>query len=785
MSGYFRSQPFLRHLLRVFSVLFVVAGPGLALLSASPASAAEAYAGRPVSEVLQEWQGRGLTLIYNDQLVSPAMRVQQEPAAATGIDLLAEILAPHGLKLQAVGAGVWSIVVAADHDLPVRDAAAGVPAARLDTIVVTASRYVLAREDVGVSTLLVQDELRTLPKLADDSLRAVHRLPGAASNGISGLAHIRGGEEDETRIVLDGLPLSEPFHLKSFFSPVSVLDAEIVGAMDVYAGGFPVDYGDRMSAVIDVRSIVPPAEGIRAIGASLYHTNGLVGGSFDDARGRWLLSGRRSNLADVIKLANSDLGEPRYLDSFSKVEYDFSDATTGALHLLVVDDHIRLNNSEKTEYSSVGDRSAWIWATVGHRWSERLSGQAILSYTNVDNDRDGTVDDPGERSGFVHDHRSFTATNLNLELQQGDEQLLFRYGLELGQLDAHYSYASSLDVSAGNPFPDSPPGLTVRQSILQPGGSQMGAFLSGRWRMTERLTGEIGMRWDNQTWDKVDGGTQLSPRVNLRYDPDARTQLRASWGRFHQAQAINELQVEDGVETFFPAQRADHLILSAEHELANRMRIRLEAYYKDYDELKPRFENQFDPVVLIPELQTDRIEVAATSGTVRGLELLLNRRGVGPWGWWLSYTWSQADDNIDGVDVPRGWDQTHSFNAGLNWISGPLEVTLAGTWHTGWPTTPVMLGEAPPGEVPPVLIGERNATRFDAFKSADLRVAYTFALDKSELLTFVEFTNLLLQKNPCCVEYSVRDTGGGVYTLNRDVDNWIRFAPNIGMLWRF
>ena len=69
MSGYFRSQPFLRHLLRVFSVLFVVAGPGLALLSASPASAAEAYAGRPVSEVLQEWQGRGLTLIYNDHLL--------------------------------------------------------------------------------------------------------------------------------------------------------------------------------------------------------------------------------------------------------------------------------------------------------------------------------------------------------------------------------------------------------------------------------------------------------------------------------------------------------------------------------------------------------------------------------------------------------------------------------------------------------------------------------------------------------------------------------------------
>lgn len=780
MSGFFPSRPALPHVLRIVSCLLLAAS--FVFAPVLPASAADSYLGRPVGEVLREWQGRGLTLIYNDRLVAPSMRVQQEPEAASGVALLDEILAPHGLKLQPMGQDVWSVVAAGARAKPDRPARAD---ARLDTIVVTASRYVLASEDLGVSTVLVQDELRALPKLADESLRAVHRLPGAASNGVSGLAHIRGGEENETEVVLDGMPLSEPFHLKNFFSPVSVLDAEIVGAMDVYAGGFPVHYGDRMSAVIDVRSIEPPVDGMRAIGASLYHTNGIAGGSFDDARGRWLLSGRRSNLAEAINLVNSNLGEPKYLDSFSKVEYDFSEATTAALHLLVVNEHLRVNNSQETEYSKVGDNSAYVWGTAEHRWSERLTGSALLSYTNVDADRDGTVDDPGKRAGYVHDHRSFTATNLSLELQQGDEDLLFRYGVDLGLLNAHYAYASRLDVAAGEPWPDSPASLTVRQSNLQPDGNQTGAFLSSRWRMTDRLTAELGMRWDDQTWDRVDGGTQLSPRLNLRYDPTARTQLRASWGRFHQAQGINELQLEDGIDTFFPAQRADHLILSAEHALENRIHVRLEAYYKNYEELRPRFENQFDPLVLIPELQADRIEVAATSGSVRGLELLLNRRNAGPWAWWLSYTWSQADDDIGGDEIRRSWDQTHSFNAGLNWISGAWDVTLAGTWHTGWPTTPVRLGEAPPDEIPPVVVGERNATRYDAFKSVDLRVAYTFGLENSELLTFVEFTNLLAQKNACCSEYSVRDTGGGVYTLDRDVDHWIRFAPNLGVLWRF
>jgi hypothetical protein len=268
----------------------------------------------------------------------------------------------------------------------------------------------------------------------------------------------------------------------------------------------PVNYGDRMSAVIDVRSIVPPVDGVRAIGASLYHSSGQAGGTFDDARGRWLLSGRRSNLAEVIDLIGSDVGKPRYLDSYSKVEYDFSTATTGSLHLLVASDDIRVNNPEETESSKVGDRSVYLWGTAEHRWSEQLSGQLRLSYTNIDSDRDGTVDDLGERSGFVQDYRSFTATNLNLQLQQGDDQLLFRYGLEAGLSDAHYLYASRLDVAAGVPFPASLASLVTRQSSLQPDGSQLGAFISSRWRMTDRLTAEAAL--DNQT------GAGLTAAVN-------------------------------------------------------------------------------------------------------------------------------------------------------------------------------------------------------------------------------------------------------------------------------
>ena len=54
-----------------------------------------------------------------------------------------------------------------------------------------------------------------------------------------------------------------------------------------------------------------------------------------------------------------------------------------------------------------------------------------------------------------------------------------------------------------------------------------------------------------------------------------------------------------------------------------------------------------------------------------------------------------------------------------------------------------------------------------------------------ELQAFFELINMLGLKNPCCVEYTVRDTGTGTYRLDQDFDYWPRFVPNLGILWKF
>lgn len=756
----------------------------LAGVFASGAHAAT-YAGRPVRAVLEELQAPGLTFVYNDVLVPADLRVLAEPAARSGIPLLNEILAPHGLTTRAMGPNTWAIVAAAGGKpaaAPGSPDAGRRPTTALEEVVVTASQYNLVNTSPEVTTFLSQQEIRSLPKMADEPLRAVHRLPGAASNGVSGLAHMRGGEENETQILLDGMPLQEPFHLKNFFSPVSVLDAEIIDSLDVYAGGFPVDYGGRMSAVVDARSVDPAGNGDNALGLSLYHLNALTGDTFADDRGRWLFSARRSNLAQVINLAEKELGEPRYIDSFLKAEYDVTDQTTVAGHALFAEDRVEINDNDETEFAKTIDRNVYLWATAEHQWNEELVGRALLAWTTVDKDRRGTVDDPAGETGAVEDLRDSHTALLKLEIEQGNDRLRWRAGLDAAWLSAEYAYASTFQTAAGYPYPNSPAGFIERNLAPEPEGTQQGAFVAARWRLTEALVGELGLRWDNQTYDKVEDGTQLSPRANLLWDASVDTQVRVGWGRFYQAQGIGELQVEDGIDTFFPAQRADHLILSVEHLFTRSVSARVEAYYKHYEELKPRFENLFDPLVVLPELQTDRVEVAPTTGLVRGLEFLVRDRSGDPWGWWLGYTWSRAEETVDLADVPRSWDQRHNFNGGVSWTSGPWDLALAGTWHTGWPITPATYTPLPE---PVVTIGRRNSNSLDDFRSVDLRAGYTFDLGESELLAFVEVINLLAFKNPCCVEYTVIDDGAGGTVLNEDLDYWPRFVPNIGILWRF
>jgi hypothetical protein len=119
----------------------------------------------------------------------------------------------------------------------------------------------------------------------------------------------------------------------------------------------------------------------------------------------------------------------------------------------------------------------------------------------------------------------------------------------------------------------------------------------------------------------------------------------------------------------------------------------------------------------------------------------------------------------------------------VTWTRGAWDASLALSYHSGWPTTPVRLVTSD-GATPDVVIGPRNSERFADFASLDLRVARTFPLRLGELTAYAELTNALNRANPCCVDYNVVPDDGS-YVLERDEDMWLPLVPSIGVLWKF
>jgi outer membrane receptor protein involved in Fe transport len=321
-------------------------------------------------------------------------------------------------------------------------------------------------------------------------------------------------------------------------------------------------------------------------------------------------------------------------------------------------------------------------------------------------------------------------------------------------------------------------------SNVRANGDQYSVYANLRIEPLTNLTLDAGLRWDRETLS-ADGDDQFSPRLSLMYPIGARTRLHASWGRFFQTQAVSELQISDGETQFHSPQRADHLVASIEHSYPGGIDARIEAYRKDYRHVRPRYENLLNAFVLLPELKPDRIRVAPDRAHARGVEVMLRRNDGRPLTWWLSYTWSSVEDEFGGTTQRRSWDQAHLFTGGIAWRNDRWELTLAGTYHTGWPTTAIELVET--GPIPLISTGPRNAQRLGNYRTIDARVARRFPMESAGVLTvFLEVNNLLNWRNDCCTEYEVEDEDEeegpelDVQTLH-----YLPTVPTLGFTWRF
>src|SRR4029079_3908386 len=123
-----------------------------------------------------------------------------------------------------------------------------------------------------------------------------------------------------------------------------------------------------------------------------------------------------------------------------------------------------------------------------------------------------------------------------------------------------------------------------------------------------------------------------------------------------------QLQVQDGVERFFPPERAEHRVVGIERAAGNAVTLRLEGYQRLLTRVRPRWLNVGNPITdVFPEALGDRVRFAPVRGRAEGVEVRAPRASGRRVAWAASYALSRAEDqDSSGRWVPRALDQRHA-----------------------------------------------------------------------------------------------------------------------------
>ncbi|MFQ5676487.1 MAG: carboxypeptidase-like regulatory domain-containing protein, partial [bacterium] len=187
-------------------------------------------------------------------------------------------------KIQIVSDGVLKVDIKLEH-LVLEGQEITAEGERVDDIRLEISRPTFK---------LKQQDVRGMAGGFEDVMRSIINLSGVQSTSdFSNQFIVRGGGPDQNLILLDDVEIFNPYRNSGM---PSLINPDIISDVNLYAGGYPALYGDRLSSVLTLFT----REGSRQkwlggkLGVNLTTANFLLEGKTPFWNGSWLLTNRRT-----------------------------------------------------------------------------------------------------------------------------------------------------------------------------------------------------------------------------------------------------------------------------------------------------------------------------------------------------------------------------------------------------------------------------------------------------------------------------------------------------------
>ena len=612
---------------------------------------------------------------------------------------------------------------------------------------------------------LSYEEVRRAPGSAADVARTVQALPGVThtSDQTSELV-VRGGAPSENLTLLDDVPIPNANHFPEYGGAggaISMLNTELVRGVSFYTGGFPVQFGDKLSSVLEVKL----RDGNRRqfggdLDLSLAGAGLVLEGPFAGGKGSYIVNGRRSYVDLLVERVNSST-VPRYSDFQGKILWQPDARNTLTLLGIAGFDRVTLDD-ESDSYSRGFDfvdarqtqyASGLTWKhLVGNR------GHAIVTVHRSENSWGYDIRDrlrAGAALDSVYVSDSFEAeTGLRARstLRMG-ERTDVTFGAELRRVRFVHrvtAQADTLQEALPTARADSVALVAFpRNDVRTREAAHKGAvFANLERRLGTRWTANAGVRWDRFDF----GGQEAwSPRAGILWRPTERWTARAAAGLFHQT-PISFALTQSPANRRLPYQRAVHAVVGSDWRLSRSALATVEVFSKWYDRLPVAPAR--GSYTLVPEGE----------GDVRGFEVFVQQRLLDRWYGLASYSYSRSErrDLVHGT-FDDEWDTPHVLTllGGVRPGRG-FEVSARWRYLSGRPYTNFAsrFEVAPDGVLTPgsgYWVGFESAylgDRLPAYHRLDLRVDHRKQFGRFHLVTFLDLENVYDRENTLTQRYS-------------------------------
>jgi hypothetical protein len=389
------------------------------------------------------------------------------------------------------------------------------------------------------TTTVTPREMKLMPTTGGepDIAQYLQVVPGVVFTGDQGgQLYIRGGAPSQTGILLDGVTIYNPFHSIGLYS---VFETDAIRNVDILTAGFNAQYGNRTSAIVDVRTKDGNKNRLAGkVSASPVMARAMLEGPLVKARteggsnSTFLLSVKHSYLNETSKSLYGGFGEPfesglpyAFTDMYGKVTFNSENGSKLNLFGFNFDDNAKVLNpvthAENADFRWNAFGGGTTFVVTPASTSALINGRFAYSKYNID-----------------YNETNYQARTSGIDGFEGGIDFTYyfprysqiRYGLEVSGLHTTLDYINSIGV---------PTSLERRNTLAA-------LFVMYRKNFSEKLVFEPGFRV--QYYSAL---AKLSPepRLGLKYNISNNVRIKAAGGLY--SQSIISTKSDRDIVNFF------------------------------------------------------------------------------------------------------------------------------------------------------------------------------------------------------------------------------------------